>query len=79
MLQEVQGITPSAAAGIAAVFPTFRALMEGYEKAERRGGVDRAEGMLADCEVCDLPPAKTSLTLIDPESEKWDSQRKEAE
>ena len=51
MLQEVQGITPSAAAGIAAVYPTFRALMEGYEKAEWKGGADRAEGMLADCEV----------------------------
>lgn len=52
MLQQVQGITPSAAAGIAAVYPTFRELMEGYEKAERRGGVERAERMLADCEVC---------------------------
>ena len=51
MLQEVQGITPSAAAGIAAVYPSFRALMEAYEKAERKGGVGRAEGMLADCEV----------------------------
>lgn len=53
MLQEVQGITPSAAAGIAAVYPTFKDLMESYEKAERRGGAERGEGMLAECEVCD--------------------------
>ena len=51
MLQEVQGITPSAAAGIAAEYPTFRELMEAYERAERRGGEEKAESMLKDCEV----------------------------
>lgn len=49
MLQEVQGITPSAAAGIAAEYDTFRDLMEAYERAERRGS--RPEEMLQDCEV----------------------------
>lgn len=52
MLQEVQGITPSASMGIASEYPTFKELMEAFEKAERRGGVERAEGMLQDCEVC---------------------------
>ncbi|WWC66778.1 uncharacterized protein I206_100683 [Kwoniella pini CBS 10737] len=51
MLQEVTGITPSASMGIASEYPTFRDLMESFEKAERRGGVERAEGMLADCEI----------------------------
>ena len=52
MLQEVIGITPSAASGIAAVHPTFADLMEAFEYAEGRGGVARAEAMLADCDVC---------------------------
>ncbi|WVQ62597.1 uncharacterized protein L199_000743 [Kwoniella botswanensis] len=51
MLQEVQGITPSASMGIASEYPTFKELMEAFEKAERRGGVERAEGMLQDCEI----------------------------
>ncbi|WVR03545.1 hypothetical protein IAU60_000537 [Kwoniella sp. DSM 27419] len=51
MLQEVTGITPSAAMGIAAEYPTFRVLMETYEKAERRGGEERGEIMLQDCEI----------------------------
>ncbi|WVW81889.1 hypothetical protein I302_103888 [Kwoniella bestiolae CBS 10118] len=51
MLQEVQGITPSASMGIASEYPTFRGLMESFEKAERRGGVERAEGMLQDCQI----------------------------
>jgi len=48
MLQEVQGITQSAAAGIAAEYPTFAELMRAFEKAERKGA---AEVLLADCEV----------------------------
>ncbi|WVF66117.1 hypothetical protein IAT40_000856 [Kwoniella sp. CBS 6097] len=51
MLQEVTGITPSAAMGIAVEYPTFYDLMVAYEKADRRGGVDRAEGMLQDCQI----------------------------
>ncbi|OCF45159.1 hypothetical protein I317_00961 [Kwoniella heveanensis CBS 569] len=51
MLQEVTGITPSAAMGIAVEYPTFYNLMTAYEKAERRGGVERAEGMLQDCQI----------------------------
>jgi hypothetical protein len=49
MLQEVQGITPSAAAGIAEEYPGFKRLMLGYERAEKREG--RAESMLQDCQV----------------------------
>jgi len=48
MLQEVQGITQSAAAGIAAEYPTFAELMRAFEKAEKKG---TAEVLLADCEV----------------------------
>ncbi|WVQ80257.1 hypothetical protein IAT38_002362 [Cryptococcus sp. DSM 104549] len=51
MLQEVQGITPSASQGIAAEYPTFRDLMESFEEAERRGGAPRGEAMLEDCQV----------------------------
>ncbi|WVQ93747.1 hypothetical protein IAU59_000824 [Kwoniella sp. CBS 9459] len=51
MLQEVTGITPSAAMGIAVEYPTFYDLMTAYEKAERRGGIERAEGMLQDCQI----------------------------
>jgi crossover junction endonuclease EME1 len=51
MLQEVQGITSSAAAGITAIYPTFAELMLAFERAERRGGIEKAENMLADCEV----------------------------
>ena len=50
MLQEVQGITSSAALGIAAVYPSFAQLMEAFEDAEKRG-LERGEGLLADCEV----------------------------
>jgi hypothetical protein len=51
MLQEVQGITPSAAAGIAAEHSSFNELMEAFEAAERRGD---AEEMLQDCEIRNL-------------------------
>ena len=51
MLQEVQGVTPSAAAGIRTEFSSFKILMDAYEKAERKGR-ERAELMLQDCEVC---------------------------
>ena len=53
MLQEIQGITPSAAVGIASEHPTFRDLMEAYERAERKGR-EEAEGMLKDCEIRNL-------------------------
>jgi crossover junction endonuclease EME1 len=52
MLQEVQGVTPSAAAGIRADFESFKVLMDAYERAERKGGRERAEVLLQDCEVC---------------------------
>ncbi|WWD22481.1 hypothetical protein CI109_106974 [Kwoniella shandongensis] len=51
MLQEVQGITPSAAVGIAEEYPTFKDLMEAFEDAERRGGAAKGELMLQDCEI----------------------------
>jgi hypothetical protein len=57
MLQEVQGITQSAAAGIAAEYPSFAALMRAFEKAERKG---TAEALLADCEVSLDPDDLTS-------------------
>ncbi|RXK37718.1 hypothetical protein M231_04967 [Tremella mesenterica] len=53
MLQQVQGITPSAAAGIAVEYPTFRHLMRAYDRAERKG-MSEAEGLLKDCEVRNL-------------------------
>ncbi|KAL7418768.1 hypothetical protein Q5752_006451 [Cryptotrichosporon argae] len=52
MLQEVQGITASAAAGIAGGYGSFAALMRAYEREEARAaGRERAEAMLVDCEV----------------------------
>lgn len=51
MLQEVQGITPSAAAGIRAEYESFQILMEAYERAEQRGGRERAENLLQDCQA----------------------------
>jgi crossover junction endonuclease EME1 len=51
MLQEVQGVTQSAAAGIAAQYPTFADLMEAFERAERSGGVAEGQSLLEDCEV----------------------------
>jgi crossover junction endonuclease EME1 len=51
MLQEVTGITPSAATGIAAEYPTFKDLMLAFERAEKRGGDVKGEGLLVDCEV----------------------------
>lgn len=51
MLQEVQGITPSAAAGIRDEYESFQVLMEAYERAEKRGGRERAEGLLQGCQV----------------------------
>ena len=46
-------MTQSAAAGVAAEYPTFAELMRAFEKAERQGS---ANVMLADCEVCILRP-----------------------
>jgi crossover junction endonuclease EME1 len=51
MLQEVQGVTPSAAAGIRAEFESFKVLMDAFERAERKGGRERGEALLQDCEV----------------------------
>ncbi|KAK4688871.1 hypothetical protein P7C73_g1220, partial [Tremellales sp. Uapishka_1] len=53
MLQEVHGITPSAAAGIVREYPSFKHLMEAFERAERKG-LERAEEMLKDCEIRNL-------------------------
>jgi crossover junction endonuclease EME1 len=50
MLQEVQGVTPSAAAGIRAEYTSFKVLMDAYERAEKKGR-ERAEMLLQDCEV----------------------------
>ncbi|KAE8543199.1 hypothetical protein D1P53_000687 [Cryptococcus gattii VGV] len=60
MLQEVQGITPSAAAGITEKYPTFRRLMEAFEMEEQRGGVERAGMMLQFCEVRNLKSGHAS-------------------
>lgn len=60
MLQEVHGITPSAAAGITEKYPTFRRLMEAFEMEEQRGGVERAEVMLQFCEVRNLKSGHAS-------------------
>lgn len=51
MLGEMQGITDSAAAGITDVHPSFRTLMAAFERAERTGGVSKAEALLMDCEA----------------------------
>lgn len=51
MLQEVPGITPSAAAGIALEYPTFRELQRAFEKAERN---NTATTLLAECRVSNL-------------------------
>ena len=51
MLQEVPGITPSAAAGIASEYPSFRDLERAFERSERDGD---ASAMLADCRVSNL-------------------------
>lgn len=53
MLQEVQGLTWSAAGSIADRFPSFRGLMEAYEDAEAEGG-SGAEEMVVGCEVRSL-------------------------
>jgi crossover junction endonuclease EME1 len=54
MLQEIQGITPSAASGIASEYTTFADLMRAFEKSEQRGGAARAEAMLEECQVKSL-------------------------
>jgi hypothetical protein len=48
MLQEVQGVTASAASGINDEYASFRDLMEAYASAERRG---TAEDLLANCQI----------------------------
>jgi len=68
MLQEVQGITQSAASGIAAEYPTFAALMRAFEKAERRG---TAEALLADCEVSLAPSALTPGAQFKERDRQW--------
>ncbi|KAL1407069.1 hypothetical protein Q8F55_006482 [Vanrija albida] len=53
MLQEVQGLTWSAAGSIAIRFPSFRHLMEAYEEAES-GGAEAGGDMVVGCEVRSL-------------------------
>lgn len=57
MLEEVTGVTESGAEGIADQWKSFRTLMEGFERLERRKargeiGQKEVEGMLAGCVVC---------------------------
>lgn len=64
MLGEVQGITESAAAGIADEHPSFRRLMEAFGRAERTGGSTHGEAMLQNCEVsCTVKSWIDRLTL----------------
>lgn len=70
MLQEVQGVTPSAAAGIRTEFSSFKVLMDAYEKAEKRGR-ERAELMLQDCEVGPWSFCEVEL-IVDQELKEWD-------
>lgn len=58
MLQEVQGITPSAAAGIVSEYATFRDLMSAYD----RDGADR-DDLLQDCQVSSLLPVELTLQI----------------
>ncbi|WVO18391.1 hypothetical protein L204_106107 [Cryptococcus depauperatus] len=60
MLQEIQGITPSAAAGIAEVYPTFKKLMEAYEREEQKSGSKGAVMMLECCEVKNTKDGRNS-------------------
>lgn len=48
MLQEVNGLTASAASGISARYPSFRKLMEAYD---REANLKAAEGLLMGCEI----------------------------
>lgn len=48
MLQEVNGLTASAAMGIVSQYPSFRKLMEAYEGAS---DLRTAEDLLKDCEI----------------------------
>lgn len=77
MLQEVQGITPSAAAGIRTEYESFQILMDAYERAERRGGRERAEMLLQDCQVSYM--AAGSADKSDQEPAQWSSQRQKAQ
>lgn len=54
MLQEVQGLTASAAYGVVETYPSFRGLMRAYEQAEHRADPSVAENMLADCDIRSL-------------------------
>jgi hypothetical protein len=76
MLQEVQGVTPSAAAGIRTEFESFKVLMDAYEKAEKRGR-ERAELMLQDCEVGRSLLRIGIGLMLDQEFEEWDCEREE--
>lgn len=69
MLEEVTGVTESGAEGIADQWRSFRTLMEGFEKLERRkarGEVSQkdVEGMLSGCVVCLLLLCGISLLII---------------
>ena len=80
MLEEVLGVTASAASGIASRYPTFAELMEAFELAETAGGVDKAELLLADCDVSQLSrPQGSADRRVDQESAKWCTQWAETE
>jgi hypothetical protein len=51
MLQEVQGLTASAASGITEEHGSFREFMAAYEGAERRG---EGEDLVAECQIRSL-------------------------
>lgn len=73
MLQEVQGLTSSAAAGIAAEHPSFADLMRAYQKAERRGGEARAEAMLRDCQIKNLKNGTASSRKLNKVGQSYNS------
>jgi hypothetical protein len=51
MLQEIPGVTPSGAIGIAHKYKSFAGLMSEFKRVEREEGKERARGMVADCQV----------------------------
>lgn len=51
MLQEIPGVTPSGAIGIAHKYKSFAGLMSEFRRVEREEGKETARGMVADCQV----------------------------
>lgn len=66
MLQEVTGLTASAAVGITARYPSFRALMETYDRVD----VPTGEKMLMDCEVRNSKNGAASSRRVGPAMSK---------